>query len=142
MKKLISLFLAMFLVGCGAKTGLIGELPIVTNTAESSKVVVVRPSNIVAVAVNWTIAIDGKDVVSIGSGQHIDFAIASGKHNIAVKWFGGWTPTSKEMMIEFSSEPSETVYFEVSPSFSGSEIRQIPVEEGEKLVVKTKNIGS
>jgi hypothetical protein len=90
MKRLaIVLLPALFLAAC-ATSGRIGEMPKVNNPTTGSKVVVVRISSLVGAANAYTVAVGGKDLFHIGSGEHTEFLVEAGEHSIGVKCFGGW----------------------------------------------------
>jgi hypothetical protein len=83
------------------------------------------------------VALDGKDIFGIGSGEHAQFAVAPGEHYIAVKCFGGWSPTWKEESLKFSAAAGASTFFLVTPSGSCAEIK--PSTEAE---VRTHLAGS
>jgi len=130
---------AMFLSGC-ATSGRIGELPIIDNMAAGGKVVVVRTSNFIGAANTDTVALDGKDLFYIRSGEHTDFVVPTGEHYIAVKCFGGWSPTWKEDSKKFAATASAVNYFKISPSMSCADIVPFTVEEANALLSSSKFI--
>lgn len=140
MKKLICLAAGIALVGCGTSSGRIGELPTITNQTTASKVVTIRVSSIVGVANGYTVVLDGKDLLGIGSGEYAEFNIPEGEHYIGVKCFGGWTPTWKADAVQFSAVASKTNYFEISPNLKCAGIRQIGIKEGDALVKDSKQV--
>jgi hypothetical protein len=73
----------------------------------------------------FTIALDGNDLFRIGSGEHAEFPVPAGSHRIAVKCFGGWTPTMKEDTESFAAAAGETRYFRVAPSATCADIEAI-----------------
>lgn len=119
---------AVFLAGCAA-SGPIGELPKIDNPAAGSKVVVIRISSFVGAANTYTVVLDGRDLFHIRSGEHTDFLVHPGEHYIAVKCFGGWSPTWKEDSRKFVASAAAATYFKISPNMSCAQI--IPVAESE-----------
>jgi len=123
---------------CGTKSGRIGELPIITNTASDGKVVTIRISNIVGAANGYTVSLDGNDLYGIGSGEHAEFLVTEGEHYIAVKCFGGWTPTWKEDSLKFVANASNTSFFVISPNFQCAEIKAISEADAMKKLQGSK----
>lgn len=130
--------LASLLTGCGTTSGRIGPLPEVADKSTAAYVTVVRISSMQGVANGYTVAFDGKDVFGIGSGEHAEFAVDSGVHYIAVKCFGGFTPTWKEHSLKFDAKRSSPNYFLVSPSINCGGIQPIEEAEAKKLLVGSK----
>jgi hypothetical protein len=95
--------------------------------AQQAKVVVIRVSSLVGLVNPYFVAIDGKDVVRIGSGERSEHSVPAGEHGIAVKCFGGFLPTWNEVSVKFSIKPGEERYFLVSPSMGCAAIK--PIEE-------------
>lgn len=116
--------LVFVITGC-ATSGRIGELPSVADHETSSQLVLIRVSSIVGAANSYYVALDGKDVFSIRSGEYTEFPISTGEHFVSVKCFGGWTPTWKENAKKFNALPNQTSYFEISPNLSCAEIVSI-----------------
>lgn len=127
---------ACILTGC-ASAGRIGTLPVVTDSTASSTLVLIRATNIVGMANSNYVALDGIDVFSIRSGDNTHFAIPAGQHTIAVKCFGGWTPTWKEDSKEFIAERNRPSYFAISPSMSCAQIERVSEAEGKALLTNT-----
>lgn len=128
------LLLALSLAGCGTSSGRIGELPAVTDATSAGKVVTVRVSSFVGAANGYTVSLDGKDLYGIGSGEHAEFLVPAGEHFIAVKCFGGWTPTWKEDSLKFRASPSETSYFAISPNLKCADIKAVAEADALKLL--------
>lgn len=125
MKRVVSIAFCALIVGCGTTSGRIGELPTITNPNTASKVVTIRISSIVGVANGYTVVLDGKDLLGIGSGEYAEFNVPEGDHYIGVKCFGGWTPTWKTDAVQFKAVASQSNYFEISPNLKCAGIRQI-----------------
>lgn len=118
----------------------IGELPAVASADSAGKVVTIRISSIVGAANGYTVALDGKDLYGIGSGEHAEFLVPEGEHHIAVKCFGGWTPTWKEDSVKLLANPSEPSYFVISPNLKCADIKPISKVEAEKLLRSSKSL--
>ena len=138
MRTFVAVSFVFALVGCGTTSGRIGELPAVTNATSAGKVVTIRISSIVGAANGYTVALDGQDLYGIGSGEHAEFLVPAGEHYIAVKCFGGWTPTWKEDSTKFLANPSETSYFVISPSLKCADIKPIAEAETKGLLQGNK----
>ena len=136
MKTTACLIGSLILAGC-ASAGRIGDLPQVATGAASSTLVIARPTNLIGMANSLYVALDGKDVFSIRSGQNTHFPIPAGPHAIAVKCFGGWSPTWKEDSKPFVAERNQIDYFSISPNLTCAEIRQVDETEGEALLERT-----
>lgn len=87
--------------------------------------VVIRTSNLIGAANPFTIALDGNDLFRIGSGEHATFPVPAGQHRIAVKCFGGWTPTMKEDARSFTAAAGAASFFRVGPSMNCAAIEAI-----------------
>ncbi|MGB7302139.1 MAG: hypothetical protein WBD34_22685 [Burkholderiaceae bacterium] len=118
MKILLVACWTLFLVGCGITSGPLGDLPSVPNKEIASKITVVRISSFAGALNGFTVALDGKDIFGIGSGEYAEFFVPKGEHVITVKCFGGWTPTWKEDSLEFVAKPSEDNFFVIFANFS------------------------
>ena len=100
MKKLSLILMPLILAGCATSNALIGELPYIEDPNQAATVVPIRISSIVGLANPYKVAVDGKDIHSIGSGEHSEFLVSEGNHTISVKCFGGWYPTTKVSTVE------------------------------------------
>lgn len=129
-----------FLVGCGTTSGRLGELPSVPNKEIASKITVVRISSIVGAVNGYTVALDGKDIFGIGSGEYAEFLVPEGEHFIAAKCFGGWTPTWKEDSLKFIAKPSEHNFFLIRPNMTCAEIKISNESETKKHLETSKRI--
>lgn len=127
----LSVILIATLVGCAA-TGQIGNLPHIAADELSSKLVLIRVNSIVGAANNFYVTLDGKVILSIGSGEYAEFPISTGVHFISVYCFGGWSPTWKEDAKQFYASPNQTYHFEISPSLSCAKIISISQEKARK----------
>lgn len=126
--KLLFLLTILSMIGC-ASSGRIGELPSVSSGAPSTKLVLIRASNLVGATNSYYVALDGQDVFTIRSGEYTEFPIPSGSHNITVKCFGGWSPTVKENSTPFTAAPSGAAYFRIAPDLTCAKIYEIDPSE-------------
>lgn len=140
MKKIVAAAVCVALVGCGTTSGRISDLPAITNPNTASKVVTIRVSSLVGVANGYTVVLDDKDLLGIGSGEYAEFNVPEGEHYIGVKCFGGWTPTWKTDAVQFKAVASQPNYFEISPNLKCAGIRQIGEKEGIELTKNSKPI--
>jgi len=141
MRKTACIIGALILTGC-ASAGRIGDLPVISEGASSSTLVLVRPSNVIGMANSFYVALDGKDVFSIRSGDNTHFLIPAGEHAVSVKCFGGWSPTWKEDSKSFLAEVDRASYFSISPSMSCAKIEQVSEAQGKALVENSSYIDS
>ncbi|WP_316682960.1 hypothetical protein [Ralstonia flaminis] len=125
------------LFGC-ATSGRIGELPTIAAGAPSSSLVLIRTGNLIGATNSYYVALDGKDVFSIRSGEHTQFPIPSGEHTVSVKCFGGWSPTWKEDGKQFVAVEGQPTYFEISPNLSCAKITPMPAETAKTQLAATK----
>ncbi|MDN6887986.1 hypothetical protein QMO14_30870 [Variovorax sp. CAN2819] len=140
MKALLLLTAAALLTGCGTTSGRLGPLPEVSDSSTAAKVVVVRISSFVGAGNGYTVALDGKDVLGIASGEHAEFSVTPGEHYLAVKCFGGFTPTWKEDSLKFGAKQSSSSYFVVSPNMSCAAVRAAEESEAKKLLANSKAV--
>ena len=136
---LLVLCLAVGISGC-ASSGRIGEIPAVPLGQPAGKLVVIRVSSFVGVTNCYYIALDGKDIFAIRSGQYTEIPVGAGEHNIAVKCFGGWTPTWKEDSIKFVVSSGNESFFVVSPNMTCAQIIPSEADEAKKLMATSKFI--
>lgn len=128
------------LVGCGTTSGRLGALPEVSDRASAAKVVVVRISSLVGAANGYIVALDGKDLLGIGSGEYAEFLVPPGEHYLGVKCFGGFTPTWKEDSIKFEAKPLSSNHFVVSPNMNCAAVRAADEQETRKLLLSSKPV--
>lgn len=104
----------------------------------AGKVVVVRMSSYIGVLNDYEVAIDGKNLFYIGSGEYTEFALREGGHYITLKYFSGaWF----EDTLEFIVEDSETIYFFISPyHWTGAKISLSNETEAKKHIERAKFI--
>ncbi len=139
-KLAIAISLLGTLAGCGTTSGRLGDLPTVSDRASAATVVVARISSLMGAANGYTISVDGKDIFGIGSGEHAEFLVPPGQHYIAVKCFGGFTPTWKEDSLKFEAKASQGSYFVVNPSMSCANIAAASQQEVQKLLPTSKAV--
>jgi len=132
----LAIVLTLGFSGCST-SGRIGPLPSIADENSSSQLVLIRVSSIVGAANSYYVALDGKDIFSIRSGENTEFPIPAGKHYVSVKCFGGWTPTWKEAAKRFNALPNQTSYFKISPNLSCAEIVSIEPDEAKTEIQST-----
>jgi hypothetical protein len=137
-KNVIAISLLLALAGCGTTSGRLGELPTVPVASNAGKVVAVRISSIVGSANGYAVALDGKNLFGIGSGEHTEFLVPEGEHSITVKCFGGLTPTLKEHTLRFVAKANEVSYFKIGPSINCGEIAVTTEAEALRLIGRSK----
>jgi hypothetical protein len=136
---ILTVGIAAFIAGC-ASSGRVGELPVIAAGQAAGKLVLIRSSNLIGAANAYYVALDGKDVFAIRSGENTELKVAEGEHYVAVKCFGGFTPTWKEESIKFTASPAKANFFEISPSTSCAKIAAVSEDDGKKAVASTKFI--
>jgi hypothetical protein len=94
----------------------------------------------VGAANGYTVAVDGKDLYGIGSGEHAVFQAPAGERYIAVKCFGGWSPTWKEESLKFTAVASKTSYFLIEPTGSCAGIKAITEADAEPHLKGSKAV--
>ena len=143
MQKYIAISLLLILSACGVKSGIHSELPAITDKGMAGKVVVVRSSNLLGVAVGWEIDIDGKDLFGIGSGEYTEIFLPEGEHFITLTCFQPvllHSDTVHSDTLKFDIEASQTIYFLVSPSLECAKMRLIDETEAKKHIERSKFI--
>ena len=110
------------LAACGTASGPLADLPRIADPARASKVIVYRVSSIVGAANGYTVALDGEDVFGIGSGEFAEFLVPEGAHRIAVKCFGGMSPTWKQDDFRFDALRSEITPIVIRPTMGCADI--------------------
>jgi hypothetical protein len=138
MKRLTVVCILLVLAGCGTTSGGLGGLPSITDEANAAKIVVVRVSSLVGATNGYTVALDGSDVFGIGSGEHAEFLVPQGEHYIAVKCFGGWTPTWKADSLKFDAKAAQTHFFLIRPDAKCAEIKPSTQAEAGKHLATSK----
>lgn len=133
--------LCTMLFGC-ATSGRIGELPAIATGAPSSPLVLIRTSSLVGATNSYYVALDGKDVFSIRSGENTQFPIPAGEHTVSVKCFGGWSPTWKEDGKQFVAVGGQANYFEISPNMTCAKIEQVSPESAKTHLAATTFVSS
>jgi hypothetical protein len=139
MKKTTCIFGALILAGC-ASSGHIADLPTITDGTAASTLVLIRGSSLIGMPNTYFVALDGKDVFGIRSGENTRFLIPAGQHTVTVKCFGGWSPTWKEDGKGFVAEKNQASYFSISPDLRCANIKQVSETEGKSLLGKTNFI--
>lgn len=140
MKALLLLTTTALLAACGTTSGRLGPLPEVSDSSTAARVMVVRVSSMVGAANGYTVALDGKDIFGIGSGEHAEFSVTPGEHYLGVKCFGGFTPTWKDDSLRFTAKQSSSSYFVVSPNMSCAAVRVAEESEAKKLLSSSKAV--
>jgi hypothetical protein len=146
LQKYIAISLLIIISGCGVKSGIHSDLPAITDKGMAGKVVVVRTSNLLGVAVGWEIDIDGKDLFGIGSGEYTEFLLPEGEHSITLRC-GQPDPMHSDTLtivhsdtLKFDIKASQTIYFLVSPSLKCAKMRLSDETEAKKHIKRSKFI--
>ncbi|MRT00186.1 hypothetical protein GJQ57_16210 [Ralstonia pickettii] len=129
------------LFGC-ASSGRIGELPAIAAGTSASPLVLIRSRSLIGATNSYYVALDGKDVFSIRSGENTQIPIPAGEHTVSVKCFGGWSPTWKEDGKQFVAVGGQSNYFEISPNMTCAKIEQIDSNDAKKLLASSKFVSS
>lgn len=117
----ILLPIILILGGC-ATSGPINPLPKLSTLHESGQVTVIRPSAFIGSAGSLTIALDGIEIFHLNNGEYTTFSLSTGPHTLAVRCFGGWTPTWKEDVIDLTVSPGDHQYAMVEISMECADI--------------------
>lgn len=79
--------------------------------AGAAKVVVTRTRSIVGAGLKYGVGLDGMDRGSVRTGRHIEFEARAGTpHTIAVRCFGGWSPTMRFDSLQFTPNVGERLF--------------------------------
>lgn len=125
--------IVLIFLGC-ATSGRIGDLPTISSNTPSSELYLIRIESFVGGAINYYIALDGKDIFSIRSGNHTIIHVPTGEHIVAVKCFGGWSPTWKQDSKTFTAEANKGNYFIITPSMDCARIYPVHEDEAKKAI--------
>jgi hypothetical protein len=141
-RHLIYAGVALFLIGCASAPVPTGKLPPITDPVTAGEIVVIRVSSVTASAVTYYINVNQEDVFGIRSGEHTRLRLAAGDYRIALRCFGGSTPSWKETVTNQTVRSGQTIYIAVSPKFELFErdclaADVVPELEGKKLIAAT-----
>jgi len=114
----------------------------------AGKIVVVRMSSFFGVLNVWQVAVDGKDLFGIGSGEYTEFFLSEGAHQISLRCSQpgldllrhDWGATHHEDTIKFIANPSKTTFFVLSPSLACGKISLSNETEANKHIGQSKFI--
>jgi hypothetical protein len=140
MNKFVVLSMLVLLSSCGTPSGRIGGLPAIRASEAAGKVVTIRVSSVIGAGSGYTVAMDGQDLYGIGSGEHAEFPVSEGEHQITVKCFGGWSPSLKEHSLKFVASPSKTSFFVISPNWRCAAIRPLEEVDARKVLQGSKRV--
>jgi hypothetical protein len=142
-RSVIIVLAVMFLAGCVGPGWWIQESPKIDNPAECGKVVVVRISSFLGSALDYTVALDGRELFRIYSGEYTEFLVQPGDHEIAVNCFEYWSKTLRIDSKKFVGSAAAVNYFKISPVMPfGTRAVIIPVaaDEANALLRSSKFI--
>lgn len=125
----------------GCASGPIGKLPIVTDRSRAGEVTLIRTKNMIGITNSYVISLDNNDIFNIRSGQYTKFELSEGEHSIAVKCFGGWSPTWKENSLKFLMKPNNKTYFLISPNMDCAKIVLISENEAQGIIQESEYMG-
>ena len=136
------------LYGCGAIPIRYGELPQIDDDNMAGKIVVARISSFLGVLNVWQVAVDGKDLFGIGSGEYTEFLLSQGQHRISLRcsqpgvnlFSHDWGAIHHEETIKFIVAPSKTTFFVLRPSLACGKIRLSNETEAKKHIGRSKFI--
>ena len=112
----------------------------------AGKIVVVRTSSFAGVLQGWQIALDGKGLFGINSGEYSEFLLSEGEHSITLRCSQAFMdcclPSVQhyEDTLDFFIEASQTIYFLASPSLKCGKIRLSDETEAKKHIEGSKFI--
>lgn len=134
------LFACALLVAYSSASAQTVDAPAAATETAGSKVVTIRTSSLVGVANKYKVAFDDREIYSLRSGQYAEFPVTEGEHRVAVKCFGGWSPTWKQQSLSFMVSPQQITYFKIHPNGTCAGIEIINAKEAEKLIRKSKKV--
>ena len=115
LKKFVVFGTLVILTSC-TPSGPLGPMPVVADQANAGSIEIMRVNRVVGAANSYLIALDGREIISIRTGQHVAFRADPGEHSITVKCFGGWFPTWKEDTTKFIILGPDVRYFKIEPN--------------------------
>jgi hypothetical protein len=139
MKRTIVVLLLLALTAACA-TGPIqtSPLPKIADPENAVEITVIRESHFVGSAISYFITLDDKEVFGIRSGEYTRFKVSPGKHSLAARCFGGFTPTWKESKIEITLQPKEKAYYLFSKAVECAKVESLQPQDVEALIAKSK----
>jgi uncharacterized protein YceK len=141
MKKLaLLIFVAATLAGCGTTSGQIGELPAVVSNTDASSVTILRTSSAMGLMQGYAVALDGKEVLGIGSGEYSKLFVPEGEHTLTLHCFGNWSAEAKQGNVTFSAKIRENQFFLITPGLACGSIRAIDQGTAEKEMLGSRVI--
>jgi len=140
MKNILIAGIVLFLSACGTTSGLLNKLPEVGDNNNAGKVVVARVKMFLGGGNGYAIALDGKNIIGIGSGEHTEFFVPVGEHTIAVRCFGGIVPMQHEDLLNFTAKATEVNYFLISANMSCAEIKESTEAELSEHLKNSKQV--
>jgi len=144
--RIVILSLLLILSGCGYRSGRHNELPAIPDKGMAGKIVVVRISSIFGLLLGWQIAVDGKGLLGIGSGEYAEFLLPEGEHYITLRCsqstidYGIPHTLYFEDTLKFIAKASQPIYFIASPSWKCGKIRRSNEIEAQKHIKRSKFI--
>ena len=142
MHRFVAVSLVLILSVCCSSPSRYNELPAISDREMAGKIVVVRTSSFAGALSRWDIALDGKGLFYIGSGEYTEFLLPEGEHYITVRcWQGCVTGGMRyEDTVKFNLKASQTNYFLVSPSLKCAKITLSNEIEAKKHIERSKFI--
>lgn len=110
--------------------------------AQDARLFLVRVSSFIGLVNPYYVAIDGKDLVRIRSGERSEHVLPPGDYAIAVKCFGGFLPTWNTDSTRFSVKAGEDRYFLISPSMGCASIKPIEEADGKSRFAGAKPVAA
>lgn len=139
-----SIVLVFSVVLSGCTTFPIEPLPAITDPQRTTETILIRERSLLGAAMTYYIAVNDKAAFGIRSGEHTSFVLPSGSHKIAVRCFGGSTPTWKETAMEYEFPSLKKVFFLVTPAcvslkcrYKGTCADIVPISESEAATLIT-----
>ena len=110
--------LLVLLSGCATGRGQVNPFPTITDSSQTSKIIVNRDSAFMGGAQTYTLTVDGQDIYMLRSGDEISFQINPGEHLLGVKCHGGWQVTGNFSEIAQEMKPNSMYRFKIIPDMS------------------------
>ena len=137
---LCSLLVPLILVGC-AKTQLIGALPSISDSGQTAQVYVIRTNALSARIRSATVAVNGDEVLTLSSNQHIRFTVPADEFNREVSvgarmpdGVAGWD------QITLICQPGETYYLLIDSGQQDDLMTRLSADLGLEWVQKTSYV--
>jgi hypothetical protein len=131
---------ALLLTGC-VSSGLVGQLPTVTDADNAADIVVGREGRVTGSALTLPVTLDGVRVYELRVGEHAVMKVNPGNHIVGTQYQGialAWEDEDVTVLVR--AEPRRSYYFHIDLAFGQVVLNAITPEAGRALMSKTTRV--